>query len=165
MMLRQGSNRSFCSMKATSRLGPVICAPSSSTVPPLGRERPAARLSSVLLPQPLGPMMATTSPAATASETSRIATSGAPFPARGGNSFVTPLNSRRQVLVIVVRDRVTGCASALCGKLLPQRLPVHLADGRAGKFGDEIDFRGHLVTGEIRPAVGDEVLGARPRAL
>src|SRR6202011_379585 len=43
--------------------------PSTTTRPPSGRSRPPSRNSSVLLPEPLGPTTATTSPRATVSET------------------------------------------------------------------------------------------------
>ena len=46
------------------------------TVPWSGGPRPPSMCRSVLLPQPLGPMMATNSPAATVSDTSRIASRG-----------------------------------------------------------------------------------------
>src|SRR5579864_4653994 len=53
--------------------------------------RPAARLSSVDLPPPVGPTIATNSPGATDSETASTATYG-PAP-ETGNLFVTSTNS------------------------------------------------------------------------
>jgi hypothetical protein len=44
------------------RLGPVTRLPSTKTVPPVGMRMPEISESSVLLPQPLCPMMATNSP-------------------------------------------------------------------------------------------------------
>jgi hypothetical protein len=55
------------------RLGPVTGFPSISTAPPVGRRMPEMSDRSVLLPQPLCPMMATNSPAAIASEMPRSA--------------------------------------------------------------------------------------------
>ena len=52
---------------------PASGSPNTSTVPLLGASRPAATLSSVLLPQPVGPTTETNSPAPTASVTSRTA--------------------------------------------------------------------------------------------
>ncbi len=40
-----------------------MASPSMKTWPPVGASRPPARLSSVDLPEPLGPMTATSSPA------------------------------------------------------------------------------------------------------
>ena len=51
--------------------------PATVTVPVVGRSSPAMRLSSVDFPLPDGPMMATTSPAATSRLTSATA-AGAP---------------------------------------------------------------------------------------
>ena len=47
--------------------------PATVTIPVVGRSRPAIRLSSVDLPLPDGPMMATTSPAVTLMLTSATA--------------------------------------------------------------------------------------------
>ncbi len=52
---------------------PESGAPNTSTVPLLGSSSPAATLSSVLLPQPVGPTTLTNSPAPTVSVTSRTA--------------------------------------------------------------------------------------------
>jgi hypothetical protein len=48
-------------------------APNTCTLPALGGNRPAATLSNVLLPQPVGPTTETNSPAPTLSVTSRTA--------------------------------------------------------------------------------------------
>ena len=48
----------------------VTSFPSSSTLPAVGRIVPESRLKSVVLPAPFGPMMPTSSPARTSSETS-----------------------------------------------------------------------------------------------
>src|SRR5580692_8869898 len=63
--VRQGSNKSFCSMKATWAFGPATRSPSTKASPSLGAVRPEPILSSVLLPQPLGPISDTTSPSRT----------------------------------------------------------------------------------------------------
>ncbi|MDT4879643.1 hypothetical protein FQZ97_1153390 [compost metagenome] len=55
-------SRSFCSMKATFFTGLVTSSPLTYTSPTVGRYKPAPMFSSVLLPQPDGPMMETTSP-------------------------------------------------------------------------------------------------------
>ena len=52
---------------------PVSGAPKTRTLPVLGASRPAATLSSVLLPQPVGPTTARNSPAPTVSVTSLTA--------------------------------------------------------------------------------------------
>jgi hypothetical protein len=52
---------------------PTRRSPKTSTAPLLGASSPAATLSSVLLPQPVGPTTETNSPAPTESETSRTA--------------------------------------------------------------------------------------------
>lgn len=51
---------------------PSMRAPCSSTSPLVGAKRPLIRLNSVDLPAPLGPMMATRSPACTASWAPRM---------------------------------------------------------------------------------------------
>src|SRR5579864_6824660 len=70
---------------------PSTGAPNDETVPVVGRMRPAARLSSVDLPPPVGPTIATNSPGATDSETASTATY-APAP-ETGNRLVTSTNS------------------------------------------------------------------------
>ena len=69
---------SACSWKTKATLrgiGPVTGWPSTSIVPRRGRTRLANMLSSVVLPQPLGPISASSSPRLTSSETSsRVAT-------------------------------------------------------------------------------------------
>jgi len=52
------------------RLGPVTGLPSTSTLPSVGLRMPEISDSSVLLPQPLCPMMATNAPGAIDSEMS-----------------------------------------------------------------------------------------------
>src|SRR5947207_12146756 len=61
--------------------------PSNVMMPASGVSRPLRQRSSVLLPEPLRPMMATTSPASTASETP-LSTSWAP------NRLETSLNAK-----------------------------------------------------------------------
>jgi hypothetical protein len=51
----------------------VMAAPSNAISPPLGRTRPEMVESSVVLPAPLPPMSATTSPGRTCSEARRTA--------------------------------------------------------------------------------------------
>src|SRR5262245_4200073 len=74
-MLRQGSSRSFCSMKPTVGLGPSTGMLLSRMRPSFGRSSPATRLRMVLLPQPDGPTTATNSPARTSRLTRSIAVS------------------------------------------------------------------------------------------
>src|SRR5438552_9068424 len=64
------------SLRALSRRQPRS-RPPSSTRPALGESRPAIRLSSVLLPEPLGPRIATKSPAGMRRLTSRTAATDA----------------------------------------------------------------------------------------
>ena len=53
--------------------------PAIATVPEVGRSRPAARCSNVVLPEPDGPTMAASSPGSTWSVTPRTdSTGGAP---------------------------------------------------------------------------------------
>src|SRR5262245_2593925 len=91
-MLRQGSSRSFCSMKPTVGLGPSTGTPLSRMRPSLGRSRPATRLRIVLLPQPDGPTTATNSPARTSRLTRSMAVSGE-TPSGATNRLVTPTRS------------------------------------------------------------------------
>ncbi len=69
----QGSSVAAWNTIAVSARGSVTARPSSTTCPALGRASPATSRSSVDLPQPEAPTMATNSPAATWSETSRSA--------------------------------------------------------------------------------------------
>jgi len=55
-------------MYPTLRLGPVTGLPSIETAPSVGATMPETSDSNVLLPHPLGPMMATNSPGAMDSE-------------------------------------------------------------------------------------------------
>ena len=52
----------------------VMSAPSTLTEPPSGVSKPATTFSSVVLPEPLGPRMVSSSPEAMASETPSSAT-------------------------------------------------------------------------------------------
>ena len=58
-------------------IGPVTRSPSQSTVPWVGRRSPATNESSVDLPQPLGPTMATNSPSGTSRSMSSSADTSA----------------------------------------------------------------------------------------
>src|SRR5688572_26995988 len=63
--------------RATARREiPPIATPSSATDPPVGASTPASSLSSVVLPDPLGPRIPSRAPEATSTETSR--TTGRP---------------------------------------------------------------------------------------
>ena len=53
------------------RDSPARSVPPTDTVPAVGTSRPPSRLSSVVLPEPLGPMKATNSPAATSRSSPR----------------------------------------------------------------------------------------------
>ncbi len=64
--VRQGSSTGAWNTMPTSRLGPSTGRPRSSTSPLVRRSRPARILSSVLLPQPLGPTTVTNSPSSMA---------------------------------------------------------------------------------------------------
>ena len=80
---RQGISRSFCSMNDTCSFGPSTTWPATLTVPALVLARPEPMLSKVLLPQPDGPMMDTTSPGAMEKLTSRAASTSLRLAARG----------------------------------------------------------------------------------
>jgi hypothetical protein len=60
-VVRQASRRDSWNTRPTRGSGPVTVSPSSATVPAPAAIRPAITRSSVLLPQPLGPIRATTS--------------------------------------------------------------------------------------------------------
>src|SRR2546430_9837953 len=60
----------------------------TATVPAVGNDTPAMRLSSVVLPEPLGPIRTVQRPAGTAQRWTLSASSVRPFPS--GNAFVTP---------------------------------------------------------------------------
>jgi hypothetical protein len=55
---------------------PLDGGPATRTEPDVGRSSPAARFSSVVLPEPDGPTTATNSPLWTSSETPRIGSTG-----------------------------------------------------------------------------------------
>ena len=93
-MVRHGSSKSFCSMKATWALGPVTRSPSTKASPSLGAVRPEPILSSVLLPQPLGPISDTTSPSRTEKLTPCTAVSTPRLPV-AAKRIVTLRYSRR----------------------------------------------------------------------
>ena len=57
---------------------PVMSRPSSSTLPAVGLSRAASMFSSVVLPEPLSPMMAAYSPSSTEKFTLRRACTWAP---------------------------------------------------------------------------------------
>ena len=82
-------------MKATCRIGFVTRCPPTKTSPSVGRYRPAPMLSSVLLPQPEGPMSETTSPRRTCTFTPRTAqgAGSAPPRPRGAKRLETARNS------------------------------------------------------------------------
>src|SRR5437763_6591190 len=60
----------------------------TATVPAVGNDTPAMRLSSVVLPEPLGPVRTVQRPVGTAQRWTLSASSVRPFPS--GNAFVTP---------------------------------------------------------------------------
>src|SRR6476661_4186815 len=98
---RHGSRRGSWKTKPTRGSASVTGAPPISIVPASGRSRPAMSRNSVLLPDPLGPTMATTSPSAT--------------------SKLTPSTTSRWSPVVVVNPRLTAssrisasCASRIC---------------------------------------------------
>src|SRR6185436_8075392 len=62
---RQGSRRGSWNTKPTRGSASLTVVPPISTVPASGARRPATRRSNVLLPEPFGPTMATTSPSPT----------------------------------------------------------------------------------------------------
>src|SRR4051812_23315874 len=70
-----------------SGLAPLISRPCQSTRPEVGTRSPARRLSSVVLPEPFGPMMPMISPRLISNEISDAAT-------RPPNRFVRPWTSR-----------------------------------------------------------------------
>src|ERR1700747_66443 len=102
-------------------------------------------LRSVLLPQPLGPISATTSPSATVRLTPSTAVS--PPPAASANRMLTLRYSRRVAGAIGVDFCRGGSAGALCGIRLPSILasfgPPIGGDGAhgAGRSTHEEDFR------------------------
>ena len=75
--VHQGSSAKSWNTKVSGLRLPAGGAPRSSAAPEAGRSRPPRIDNSVLLPQPDGPTIATTSPAATSNETSS-STSSAP---------------------------------------------------------------------------------------
>ena len=91
-IVRQGISRSFCSMNDTCSLGPTTISPATLTMPALGLARPEPMLSRVLLPQPDGPMIDTTSPGAIEKLTSCAASTSLDLP-RAAKRFSTPMNS------------------------------------------------------------------------
>src|SRR3982751_5295046 len=101
-----------------SSVRPLKGAPSTLTSPAEGRSRPPTRLSSVDLPEPDGPMIATISPRGITSETASSATTSR-WPA---NCFVTP---RSSIIVDAgtpaggagVSDRMTVVTPRLCERL------------------------------------------------
>src|SRR5262245_14408246 len=108
-MLRQGSSRSFCSMKPTVGLGPSTGMLFRRMRPSLGRSRPATRLRIVLLPQPDGPTTATNSPARTSRLTRSIAVSG-DTRSRAVKRLVTPMSSSTDAVFSIggIQRRVDG---------------------------------------------------------
>ena len=79
-------------MKATCLLGPATTSPRTFTTPAEGRVKPAPMLSSVLLPQPEGPISETTSPGCMDKLTWRAAKTSAALP-RAAKRLSTPRNS------------------------------------------------------------------------
>ncbi len=77
--VRHGSRRKSWNTTARSRPGPSIGVPLTRICPPEIGSRPSMHLSSVVLPQPLGPIRLRNSPRGTRSETSSSASSGALF--------------------------------------------------------------------------------------
>ena len=74
-----GSRVGSWSMIPNSRRGPVTGSPPAKISPPVMLSIPPIIISSVLLPQPLGPSSATNSPSATEKSAFRTASSGLPF--------------------------------------------------------------------------------------
>ncbi len=71
MIVFQGNSAFSWKMKATScGIGPFTGLSPTVTVPPVGLISPPMQLSSVLLPQPLGPIRHISSPRTTSSEVS-----------------------------------------------------------------------------------------------
>src|SRR5581483_9184862 len=74
--VHQGSSAKSWNTKVSGLRLPDGAAPRHSAAPELGRKRPPRIESSVLLPQPEGPTIATTSPAPTVNDTSSSTSSG-----------------------------------------------------------------------------------------
>jgi hypothetical protein len=70
---RHGISRSCCGWYATSPGFPFARTPSTAATPRVGTTNPAIMRRSVDLPQPLGPISATSSPAATSRSMAAIA--------------------------------------------------------------------------------------------
>src|SRR5438105_11878213 len=140
--LRQGINASDWNMYPAERLIPESDAPCTRTSPDEGFSKPAATLSSVDLPQPVGPTTDTNSPSAIESET----------------SFTAVYDPRAPAKVHVIRSSSTAAIT------LPV-LRVGLPDERIVECRAEVDLaRGHHRRLELRQDLVD-VLGRLQRHL
>ena len=72
-MSAPGRSEALIPQRPARRFKPASGWPNTRTLPVLGGSSPAATLSSVLLPQPVGPTTETNSPAPTSRWTSRTA--------------------------------------------------------------------------------------------
>src|SRR5512132_2584520 len=130
---------------------PCSGSPATRTAPDDGLSRPAATLSSVDFPHPVGPTTDTNSPSATESVTSFTAVYGRASPARAANVQVMRSNSRAAVMPLFVfrvgllHERVVeGLREIDLAGLLHRRLELreHLVDVLRGLH------RHHPVLGE-----------------
>src|SRR5258706_4449883 len=114
---------------------PVSGSPTMRRVPAEGRSSPAATLSNVDLPQPVGPTTETNSPSPIESVTSFTAVY-APCPPRAANVQVIPSRETAAVTLLVL------CRRLLCEGIVESLREVHLARGhdrRLELFEDLVD--------------------------
>src|SRR6516162_4419735 len=151
-------------MYVARRLRPVNSWPSTRTRPAVGESRPATMLSSVDLPQPLGPTTATNAPAGTVNDTSRNAQYG---PASGvANSRVTPSSSIIIEPLPMLRYAPTDEQSARgphCVRDDVWRAPRSANHARADAQ-STIDRRSRVLTGWIASGVHGDRAGEGDRA-
>ena len=150
-----------------SGVWPVTDLPSRRTSPPSGESRPETTLSSVVLPEPLGPTRPITSPRLTSKETPsraarppkwrlRLVTSS-----RGARRAIMPAPSRRGA---PVRQRACRALSAAplaarpgCGGGWRGRLAAQAARRGLQQVGEPVRAdRGAALAQEADDAVGDE---------
>src|ERR1700730_17661045 len=140
-MVRQGSSKSFCSMKPTVAFGPSTGTPLSRMRPSLGRSKPATRLRIVLLPQPEGPTTATNSPRRTSKVTRSIAVT-ADTPSGAVNRLVTARRSSTDAVLVIVGIQ---CAPHDGKFLLEHRRRPRLRDARRPFHTRALECPGNLL--------------------
>src|SRR5439155_11220258 len=138
--LRQGRSTGFWNAMPTFLRGRTTGSPSTTTAPPDAVTRPEISLSSVDLPQPLGPTNATMAPRATSSDTSSRA--------RVTRRFVTYSKATSRSATAASRP----CTLVLLELALGRRGQVGAReDLRDGGLGGELEGDDHLVDGPLHP--------------